>query len=82
MKVLLDTNIFLDEIMRRQPFCEKAADIIALARLGHFTAFVSVSAAALASFLAWVSTGVWGPVVAPYAVFHAVCTSPSVVRAA
>jgi predicted nucleic acid-binding protein len=44
MKVLLDTNLFLDEMMRRQPFCDKAADIIALAKLGRFTAFVSATA--------------------------------------
>jgi predicted nucleic acid-binding protein len=43
MNVLLDTNVVLDEILRRQPFCTKAADIIALSKLGKFTAFLSAS---------------------------------------
>lgn len=44
MNVLIDTNVALDEILRRQPFCDKAADIIGLAKLGKFTAFLSASA--------------------------------------
>jgi hypothetical protein len=44
MNVLLDSNIALDEIMRRLPFYERATDIISLAKLGRFTAFLSASA--------------------------------------
>jgi predicted nucleic acid-binding protein len=44
MNILLDTNVSLDIILRRQPFCIKASDIIALANRGKFTAFLSASA--------------------------------------
>ncbi|GHU96663.1 twitching motility protein PilT [Spirochaetia bacterium] len=43
MNILLDTNVVLDEILRREPFYNPAADIIALAKLGCFTAFMSAS---------------------------------------
>ncbi|GHT60223.1 twitching motility protein PilT [Spirochaetia bacterium] len=42
--VLLDTNVLLDEITRREPFYDNAANIISLAKLGRFTALVSASA--------------------------------------
>ncbi|GHV28028.1 hypothetical protein AGMMS4952_10770 [Spirochaetia bacterium] len=42
--VLLDTNVLLDEITKREPFYDNAANIISLAKLGRFTALVSASA--------------------------------------
>jgi predicted nucleic acid-binding protein len=42
--VLIDTNVLLDVITRREPFYDNAVNIISLAKLGRFTALVSASA--------------------------------------
>jgi predicted nucleic acid-binding protein len=43
MKVLLDTNVALDQILRREPFFEAAKKIVEGSRQGRFTALVSAS---------------------------------------
>jgi predicted nucleic acid-binding protein len=44
MNVLLDTNIALDVILRREPFYQNASNIVKDSRDGIYTAFVSASA--------------------------------------
>ena len=44
MKALIDTNIILDILLKRQPYYEKAAVIFGLAKRSFFNAFVSASA--------------------------------------
>jgi predicted nucleic acid-binding protein len=44
MNVLLDTNVALDVILRREPFYQNAGDIVKDSHDGMYTAFVSASA--------------------------------------
>jgi predicted nucleic acid-binding protein len=44
MNVLLDTNIALDVILQREPFCQYAKKIADGSKRGIYTAFVSASA--------------------------------------
>lgn len=44
MKLLIDTNIILDVLLKRQPFYENAAKVLKLAAREDFDEFVSASA--------------------------------------
>ena len=44
MNVLIDTNVILDSIERREPFAFNAHSILSLANSGEITGFVSASA--------------------------------------
>ena len=44
MIVLIDTNVLLDVLLRREPFYEDAARILLLSEKGKFNGFVSASA--------------------------------------
>ena len=44
MKVLIDTNIILDFILRREPYYKNAAKINILSEKGYLTAYISASA--------------------------------------
>jgi predicted nucleic acid-binding protein len=44
MNVLIDTNVALDVILRREPFNQNAGEIIESSQHGIFTAFLSASA--------------------------------------
>ncbi|GHV96447.1 twitching motility protein PilT [Spirochaetia bacterium] len=52
MNVLLDTNIALDVILRREPFYQNANKIVKDSRDGMYTAFVSASAVTDISYIA------------------------------
>lgn len=44
MKLLIDTNVVLDVLLRREPFCEAAADVLGLAQREDVREYVSASA--------------------------------------
>jgi predicted nucleic acid-binding protein len=44
MKVLIDTNIVLDVLLNRQPYCQEAAKIIVLSEKEIIESYVSASA--------------------------------------
>jgi predicted nucleic acid-binding protein len=44
LRVLLDTNVALDDMLERQPFCVDAKRILFMAKQGYFRCFVSASA--------------------------------------
>jgi predicted nucleic acid-binding protein len=44
MKTVIDTNVVLDVLCNRKPFCEDAARIVALSELNVFESYVSASA--------------------------------------
>lgn len=43
MKVLIDTNIVIDVLAKREPFCKMSAQILRLSEAGKITAFISAS---------------------------------------
>lgn len=44
MKILIDTNIVLDVLLNRQPYCQDAVKIIVLSEKGIVESYVSASA--------------------------------------
>lgn len=43
MKVLIDTNIIIDVLAKREPFLEASAQILRLSETGKITAFISAN---------------------------------------
>jgi predicted nucleic acid-binding protein len=43
MKVLIDTNVIIDVLAKREPFHETSAQILRLSETGKLTAFISAS---------------------------------------
>lgn len=44
MKLLIDTNVVLDVLLKRQPFCENGAKVLKLSAREDIEEFVSASA--------------------------------------
>ena len=44
MNVLIDTNVVLDQLVKREPFCENAERIRLLSEKGLITSYISASA--------------------------------------
>ena len=44
MKLLIDTNIILDVMLLRQPFCKNSSEVLKLARLDNIELYLSASA--------------------------------------
>ena len=45
MNVLIDTNVILDILLRREPYYESAVRTIVLSEKGHIRSYISASAA-------------------------------------
>jgi len=43
MKVLIDTNIVLDVLAKREPYYKNSAEILKLAETGKLTAFITAN---------------------------------------
>lgn len=44
MKCLIDTNVILDVLLKREPFCSSAAKVLKLSMYDKFSFYVSASA--------------------------------------
>lgn len=44
MKLLIDTNVVLDVLLKREPFCETAVNVLNLAKRNDVQEFISASA--------------------------------------
>lgn len=44
MKCLIDTNVILDVLLKRDPFCSSAAKVLKLSMYDKFSFYVSASA--------------------------------------
>lgn len=44
MKILIDTNVILDVLLKREPFCKAAIEVLKLAKLNNVQEYVSASA--------------------------------------
>ena len=44
MKILIDTNVILDVLLKREPFCKAAIEVLELAKLNNVQEYVSASA--------------------------------------
>ena len=44
MKILIDTNVILDVLLKREPFCKAAIEVLELAKLNKVQEYVSASA--------------------------------------
>ena len=44
MKLLIDTNVVLDVLLRREPFCDAAAEVLSMAQRENIREYVSASA--------------------------------------
>ena len=43
MRVLLDTNIIVDDALEREPFCEESEEVLLLAEQVQIEGFISAS---------------------------------------
>lgn len=44
MKLLIDTNVVLDVLLKREPFCEAAINVLNLAKRNDVQEFISATA--------------------------------------
>ncbi|MDD6057388.1 MAG: PIN domain-containing protein [Clostridiales bacterium] len=44
MRILIDTNVILDVLLKREPFCKAAIEVLGLTKLNNVQEYVSASA--------------------------------------